>query len=62
MIVSHPAVLRSVVVLSVTQIIAWGSMFMAISVTGETMATDLGLRRETIFLGPTVMLVAMALC
>ncbi|HTO32542.1 MAG TPA: MFS transporter [Pararhizobium sp.] len=62
MIVSHPAVLRSVAVLSITQIIAWGTMFMAISVTGEAMAVDLRLSRGTIFLGPTVMLVAMALC
>lgn len=62
MTVSRSAVLRSVVVLSITQIIAWGAMFMAISVTGEAMADDLQLSRETIFLGPTDMLVAMALC
>lgn len=62
MTVSRSVILRSVVVLSITQIIAWGAMFMAISVTGEAMAADLRLSRGTIFLGPTVMLVAMALC
>jgi hypothetical protein len=56
------AVPRSVVVLSITQIIGWGAMFMAISVTGDAMAADLQLGRGTIFLGPTIMLVAMALC
>ncbi len=62
MTVSRPVILRSVVVLSITQIIAWGAMFMAISVTGEAMAADLRLSRGNIFLGPTVMLVVMGLC
>lgn len=53
---------RSVVILSITQIIGWGALFMAISVTGEAMAADLALSRATIFLGPTVMLVVMAAC
>lgn len=53
---------RSIIILSITQIIGWGALFMAISVTGEAMATDLGLSRATIFLGPTVMLVLMAAC
>ncbi|MCV9960595.1 MFS transporter [Pararhizobium sp. BT-229] len=56
------AVLRSVLILSITQIIGWGALFMAISVTGEAMAVDLGLSRATIFLGPTLMLVVMAVC
>ncbi|WP_077961090.1 MFS transporter [Ensifer adhaerens] len=54
-------VLRSVAVLSVTQIIAWGVMFMAVSVTAAHMARDLALSPSTVYLGPTVMLVAMAL-
>lgn len=53
---------RSVLILSITQIIGWGALFMAISVTGEAMAADLGLNRATIFLGPTLMLVVMAVC
>ncbi|MDK1373098.1 MULTISPECIES: MFS transporter [unclassified Sinorhizobium] len=55
-------VFRSVVVLSATQIIAWGVMFMAVSVTAAEMAGDLGLNPSSVYLGPTVMLVAMALC
>lgn len=55
-------VFRSVVVLSATQIIAWGAMFMAVSVTATEMAGDLGLNPSSVYLGPTVMLVAMALC
>ncbi|MCZ4092706.1 MFS transporter [Ensifer psoraleae] len=65
-LVHHPLfsmlVFRSVVVLSATQIIAWGAMFMAISVTAAEMAGDLALNRSSVYLGPTVMLVAMALC
>ncbi|CAN7492925.1 MFS transporter [Pararhizobium sp. LjRoot255] len=56
------SITRSVVILSITQIIGWGALFMAISVTGEAMAADLGLSRATIFLGPTLMLVVMAVC
>ncbi|THK38548.1 MFS transporter [Ensifer sp. MPMI2T] len=55
-------VFRSVAILSATQIIAWGAMFMAVSVTAAEMAGDLGLNPSSIYLGPTVMLVAMALC
>lgn len=54
-------VLRSVAVLSITQIIAWGVMFMAVSVTAADMARDLALSPSTVYLGPTVMLIAMAL-
>ena len=53
---------RSVVILSITQIIGWGALFMAISVTGEAVAADLRLSRATVFLGPTLMLVVMAVC
>ncbi len=55
-------VLRSIIVLSITQIIAWGAMFMFVSVTAAGMANDLLLRPSAIYLGPTVMLVAMAFC
>nr|WP_234897109.1 MFS transporter [Sinorhizobium meliloti] len=55
-------VLRSIIVLSITQIIAWGAMFMFVSVTAAGMADDLLLRPSAIYLGPTVMLVAMAFC
>ncbi|WP_331374464.1 MFS transporter [Sinorhizobium chiapasense] len=55
-------VFRSVAILSATQITAWGAMFMAVSVTAADMADDLGLNPSSVYLGPTVMLVAMALC
>jgi predicted MFS family arabinose efflux permease len=55
-------VFRSVVILSVTQIIAWATMFMFVSVTADGMAGDLGMKPSNIYLGPTVMLVGMALC
>ncbi|WP_026187512.1 MFS transporter [Ensifer sp. BR816] len=55
-------VFRSVIVLSVTQIVAWAAMFMFVSVTAAGMAGDLGLEPSMIYLGPTMMLVAMALC
>ncbi|AUX76595.1 MFS transporter [Sinorhizobium fredii] len=55
-------IVRSVIVLSVTQIVAWGAMFMFVSVTAAGMAGDLGLEPSMIYLGPTMMLVAMALC
>lgn len=55
-------VFRSVVILSITQIIGWGALFMAISVLGPAIAGDLGMTAAEIFLGPTVMLVVMALC
>lgn len=52
--------LRAVTILSVTQIVAWATMFMAISVLGDAIAADLGLDPAGVFLGPSVMLVAMA--
>ncbi|WP_081158179.1 MFS transporter [Ensifer aridi] len=55
-------VFRSVVILSATQIIAWATMFMFVSVTADGMAGDLGMKPSSIYLGPTVMLVGMALC
>ncbi|APG84688.1 MFS transporter [Sinorhizobium americanum] len=55
-------VLRSVIVLSVTQMVAWGAMFMFVSVTAAGMARELGLEPSMVYLGPTMMLVAMALC
>ncbi|MCV3738065.1 MFS transporter [Rhizobium sp. TRM96647] len=51
---------RAVAILSVTQIIAWATMFMAVSVLGDAIATDLGLTAAEVFLGPSAMLVAMA--
>ncbi|MCD2184322.1 MFS transporter [Rhizobium sp. GN54] len=52
---------RAVAILSVTQIISWATMFMAVSVLGDAIATDLGLTAAEVFLGPSAMLVAMAL-
>ncbi|MDF1634701.1 MFS transporter [Mycoplana sp. MJR14] len=52
--------LRAVAILSITQILAWATMFMAVSVLGDAIAVDLGLTSAAVFLGPSVMLVAMA--
>ena len=52
---------RAVAILSVTQIVAWATMFMAVSVLGDAIAADLGLNSTEVFLGPSAMLVAMAL-
>lgn len=50
----------AVAVLSLTQIIGWGTMFMAISVIGGPVGEALGLTPSLVYLGPSVMLVAMA--
>lgn len=49
-----------IVILSLTQIIGWGTMFMAISVLGGPLGQTLGLTPALVYLGPSVMLVAMA--
>ncbi|MDX3926898.1 MAG: MFS transporter [Shinella sp.] len=53
--------LQAIVILSLTQVIAWGTMFMSVSVLGDAMAADLGMEAAEIYLGASVMLVAMAL-
>lgn len=49
-----------IAVLSLTQIISWGAMFMAISVLGGPVGETLRLTPALVYLGPSVMLVAMA--
>lgn len=55
-----PTVL-AVAALSVTQLIGWGATFWLPAVTGPAMADDLGLALPMIMVGPTVMLVVMAM-
>lgn len=50
-----------VAILSLTQIIGWATMFMAISVLGGSVGTDLGMTPALVYLGPSAMLVMMAL-
>jgi predicted MFS family arabinose efflux permease len=52
--------LLDILVLSITQIIGWGTMFMAISVLGGPLGATLGMAPSFVYLGPSIMLVAMA--
>lgn len=58
---SSPRLFLPVTALIVTQIIGWGASFNLPGVTGAAMAADLDLPLAAIMLGPTVMLVIMAL-
>ncbi|NLS01104.1 MFS transporter [Rhizobium sp. P38BS-XIX] len=59
-LVFSPA-LRGIAALSVTQLIGWGATFFLPAVTGPAMADELGMPLPMIMLGPTIMLVVMAL-
>jgi predicted MFS family arabinose efflux permease len=52
--------LAEIAVLSLTQIIGWGTMFMAMSVLGAAAGEALGLTPSLVYLGPSLMLVTMA--
>jgi hypothetical protein len=52
--------LPAVLGLGLTQIIGWGTSFSAIAILGTPMGRDLGLPRELVFAGITIMLVASA--
>jgi MFS family permease len=50
----------TVIGLGLTQIIGWGTSFSAIAILGTPMGLDLGLARELVFAGITIMLVSSA--
>ena len=52
---------RIVAALSVTQLIGWGATFWLPAVIGPAIASDLQIALPTVMLGPTIMLVVMAL-
>ncbi len=58
---ASPSKLRLIAVLSVSQLIGWGTTFDMPSVLGRAMERDLGMPFETIFGGLTAMMVVMAL-
>ncbi|MGV1951529.1 MFS transporter [Agrobacterium vitis] len=51
--------LRLLSVLSISQIVGWGTSFDLFGVLGRTIAADIGISNETGFLGATVMLLIM---
>ena len=53
---------RAIVGLGSTQVIGWGTSFSALPIFGTPIAQDLGLAREWVFGGITVMLLVTALC
>jgi hypothetical protein len=54
-------VLIAVAGLGATQIIGWGTTFSSLTIFGTTIGNDLGLSREAVFGGITIMLLASAL-
>ncbi|MFN3744024.1 MAG: MFS transporter [Hyphomicrobiaceae bacterium] len=54
-------VLLAVAGLGTTQIIGWGTTFSSLTIFGTTIGSDLGLSREAVFGGITIMLLASAL-
>lgn len=52
---------RAIVGLGVTQVVGWGTSFSALPIFGTPIAQDLGLAREWVFGGITVMLLVSAL-
>lgn len=54
-------ILTAVAGLGATQIIGWGTTFSSLTIFGTTIGSDLGLSREAVFGGITVMLLASAL-
>jgi MFS family permease len=52
---------RTVAVLSITQIISWGSSFDMLGVMGRVIAPELELANEVIFFGLTIMMLVIAL-
>ena len=53
--------LRAIIGLGLTQIIGWGCSFTAITIFGTPIGESLGLRRELVFAGITVLLLVSAL-
>jgi predicted MFS family arabinose efflux permease len=54
-------ILAAVAGLGTTQIIGWGTTFSSLTIFGTTIGSDLGLSREAVFGGITIMLLASAL-
>ncbi|MDI7861263.1 MFS transporter [Rhizobiaceae bacterium n13] len=51
---------RTITVLAISQIVAWGTTFDMLGVMGRTIAPDLGLSNEFVFSGLTIMMVTSA--
>lgn len=56
-----PLNLRAVAGLGLSQVYAWGAVYYPISLTAKPIAADLGLSREFVFLGFTLVLIVSAL-
>ena len=54
-------VAASVVGLGVTQMVGWGTSFSAMAVLGAEIGRDLGMPREAVFAGITIMLIVSGL-
>ncbi len=57
-----PRSAQIVAVLSITQLVSWGTSFDMLGVMGRIVAPDLGLPNEVIFSGLTLMMVVSGLC
>ncbi|MDU6136787.1 MAG: MFS transporter, partial [Bradyrhizobium sp.] len=60
-VIADPALLRVLIVLATTQLIAWGTLSLP-AVIGRAMAADLGMDLTAIFASTTVLYMSMGLC
>ena len=60
-VIADPALLRVLIVLAITQLIAWGTLSLP-AVIGRAMAADLGMDLTAIFASTTVLYMSMGLC
>ncbi len=60
-VIADPALLRVLIVLAITQLIAWGTLCLP-AVIGRAMAADLGMDLTAIFASTTVLYMSMGLC
>ena len=59
--IAHPTLLRTLIVLGVTQLIGWGTVSL-VAIVGRQMSADLGMSVTAVFAGNSILSVTMGLC
>ncbi len=59
--IRHPVLVRTLIVLGLTQLIGWGTVGL-VAIVGREMAADLGMSVTAVFAGNSILYLAMGLC
>ncbi len=59
--ISRPVLVRTLIVLALTQLIGWGTVGL-VAIVGRRMADDLGMGVAAVFAGNSILYLAMGLC